>query len=267
MNADVQKGSYKSFQDLYDIKNNAFDIVRFTLAVMVIYSHSYPLFYGAVSSGDILTRISKHQIDFASLAVICFFIISGYLITQSLYASKNYFDYFIKRILRIFPALISSTLLFSIIIGPIITNLNFSDYFSNSNPNNVKSFIIDTITLYITGFSSTINDLFLYNPFPSAINGSAWTLKHEFACYIILALMSYLYIFRHKALLITSSLVVFVLVILTLAINLNLIQSNWWVFIETQSLIKFFYYFISGSLLYVFRDKIYYNHRFIFYFY
>ncbi|TFF34045.1 acyltransferase family protein [Mucilaginibacter psychrotolerans] len=63
-------------------RNNNFDLLRFTAAVMVIFSHTY-LVNGQFSNEPLQKLIGF--IDFGALGVKIFFIISGYLITKSLY--------------------------------------------------------------------------------------------------------------------------------------------------------------------------------------
>jgi peptidoglycan/LPS O-acetylase OafA/YrhL len=249
----------KTFFEVYDRNNNAFDMTRLILAWLVLYSHSYPLFYGPERLGDVLARLTGNQIDFGSLAVICFFVISGFLVTQSILNSKGYIDYFFKRSLRIFPALIAAAVIFSVAVGPFLSDLKLKEYFNST----VGKYIIDTITLNITGFQSTINDVFSINPYPSAINGSAWSLKHEFACYIILALLYFFFIIKHKLLLLCTTATVFILVILNISNGFYLHQSDFWIFIEPAQFTKLLFYFFAGSLFYVFREKIYYNNRFV----
>ena len=62
-------------------RNNNFDFIRFIAASMVIYSHAFPLSRG--NDGELLKDITNGQWSFGSLAVAVFFVISGFLISQS----------------------------------------------------------------------------------------------------------------------------------------------------------------------------------------
>ena len=98
-------------------RNNNFDFIRFIAASMVIYSHAFPLSRG--NDGELLKDITNGQWSFGSLAVAVFFVISGFLISQS-YDRKNQPLNFIKaRILRIFPGLIVVILLSALVLGPL----------------------------------------------------------------------------------------------------------------------------------------------------
>ena len=73
-------------------KNN-FDFLRFALATIVLYAHSYYLYYGKLythSMSNVYSitygQLSGHLED---VAVNIFFIISGYLITMSYLKIEN----------------------------------------------------------------------------------------------------------------------------------------------------------------------------------
>lgn len=194
----VEYNEPKTFLDVYSRRENAFDILRFILAVFVIYGHSYPLLLGSASTGDILARLTHFQLDIAALAVYSFFVISGFLIIQSLENSSSYTSYFIKRTLRIVPAFFISLSLIAIVIGPIVSELSFAEYFSNSDGLGPFTFIYKNLFFNIKGYSWIIHDVFANNPFQYGLNGSMWTLKHEVACYIVLVILAVFHIVKYK---------------------------------------------------------------------
>ena len=49
----------KTFFEIYDRKNNSFDILRFILASLVIYTHTFPLLEGNGTLGDISSTLHK----------------------------------------------------------------------------------------------------------------------------------------------------------------------------------------------------------------
>lgn len=57
---------------------NNFDFLRFFLAALVIFSHSYPLFYGS-KDWEPFYRATRHQLEAGAVAVDGFFVISGFL--------------------------------------------------------------------------------------------------------------------------------------------------------------------------------------------
>lgn len=65
------------------MRGNNFDFLRFSFALFVVISHSYPL-SGSDLSNQWFLKITNNQIELSSLGLNGFFILSGYLIFQSL---------------------------------------------------------------------------------------------------------------------------------------------------------------------------------------
>ena len=79
---------------------NNFDLLRILFAWFVIVSHSYVL--NGVGESDPLGQLTSNYFILSFIGVKGFFVISGYLILQSLTRSKTVLDYVAKRMLRIF---------------------------------------------------------------------------------------------------------------------------------------------------------------------
>jgi|GEM_PF-2450942 len=77
---------------------NNFHAIRYVLALFVLYSHSFGLL--------VLPEPGLFAFTFGSLAVRCFFALSGYLIALSCMHTNNLIYYAWNRILRIIPALV-----------------------------------------------------------------------------------------------------------------------------------------------------------------
>ena len=154
-------------------KNN-FDIFRLVFATLVLITHSYSL--TGLPEHDFLYNMTSGQISCSSLGVKGFFIISGYLIFQSVLLSKNWVDYIIKRILRIYPAYIA-VLIFAIILGFFISDLSANQYFSD-------------LAMFLP-LHYQIDHVFSTNVYKDAINGSIWTIPYEFLFYLILSFAFY----------------------------------------------------------------------------
>src|SRR6266851_10046745 len=80
---------------------NNFDFLRFALATFVILSHSWDLVRGRESNPIMIA--TRGQMEFGSVAVDGFFILSGFLITMSFINSGSVLDYLRRRVLRIYP--------------------------------------------------------------------------------------------------------------------------------------------------------------------
>ena len=168
-------------------RKNNFDFLRLVLATFVIITHAYHL------SNDNLTEwlrdLTNNQVTFSYLGVKGFFVISGYLIFQSLIRSKGLLDYYWKRILRLFPALLV-VLILTVILAPFVYENELVPFLSNTD---VWTYIPNNLSLYKSQYF--ISGIFENNPYKGAINGSLWTIRYEFTMYVIL---SFLYIIRKK---------------------------------------------------------------------
>ena len=156
-------------------RRNNFDFLRLLLASLVIVSHSYPL----TKNEEILSVITNGQEEFGSFAVNGFFALSGYFIFLSLQRSKTIANYFWKRILRLYPALIG-LMIFTLVLVPILYEGNHL----TSTIKNYWVYALGGLSLYHVKYF--ITGIFENNPFKGAINGSLWTLWYEFSMYMFL---------------------------------------------------------------------------------
>lgn len=159
---------------------NNFDFLRFIFASFVIISHSYAL--SGSTEGDILSRITKSQMNFSYIGVHGFFIISGYLIFNSLLRCKGLADYYWKRLLRLYPALFV-VLLLTVLLAPAVYEGSVP-YLHNKS---VYSYIPQNLTLFFR--QKGIDGVFESNPYKHSINGSLWTICYEFSMYIMVSFL------------------------------------------------------------------------------
>ncbi|OGO28642.1 MAG: hypothetical protein A2136_07490 [Chloroflexi bacterium RBG_16_54_11] len=254
----------KPIEEIYNTKNNAFDLFRFLLASSIIIFHSYVL--TGIQKPDFLAVLTKGQINLAEFAVGGFFAISGFLVTQSLFNSKSVHQYLWKRFLRLFPALLVSLVFSAILIGPFITKLSMRDYFFGSEGVSPWQNIFSNITLSIFNFKYLIRDLFKNNPYPYAVNGSLWTLKHEFASYLLLVVLAFFGFIKHPKLLIIFSGLIGSAYLINHLMGVNLVSkitTTWWIFnsVEYPYFLEYFWMFLLGSIIYIYRKNIFVNSR------
>lgn len=150
---------------------NCFDFLRLFAAFLVLFSHSYPLI------GDPEPTILKMTLG--EIGVNIFFTTSGFLITQSWLRGPAPKIYMAKRCLRIFPALVVVLLVSVFIVGPSVTALTLEEYFSN------KQTYRYLMNIIFAG-GGELPGVFKDNPFVGSVNGSLWTLKYEFAMYVVI---------------------------------------------------------------------------------
>lgn len=117
---------------------------------------------------------------------LCFFIISGYLISESWERDPNLLRFFQRRLLRIMPGLALCTLLTVLVLGPLLTNLTLKGYFTNPHTFGYFQNLALHIVFYLPG-------VFEHNRVANAVNGSLWSLPIEFFLYIIVAVIGVLH--------------------------------------------------------------------------
>jgi len=147
-----------------------FVAIRLIAALLVIFGHSFPL-TGGEGPGYLGSPVS-------TLAVKVFFVISGYLISESWMQDANVARYLCRRALRIFPALSALCLLTVLLVGPALTQLNWAEYFGNPGT-------WDYLENVILKPNYALPGMFGANLYPGAVNGSLWTLPVEFSMYLL----------------------------------------------------------------------------------
>ena len=154
------------------MQKNNFNLIRFFLATFVILSHNIEFLEGD-RKNEFLTRLFG-TISLGEFSVSCFFIISGFLIVKSWDKNNNVRTYLTNRILRIYPGFIVASIISCFVFGAFGGNIHYFEEF------NFVRFLKGLITLNIPHTPQIFA-----NSHYSHINGSLWTIKHEFICYLI----------------------------------------------------------------------------------
>lgn len=155
-------------------------VLHFIAALFVIYGHQHALL------GLPIPILLGSGIQTIGVKII--FIISGYLITQSLRNIKGSRlniarTYLVKRLSRIYPELIGCLVVSSFIVGPLFTNLAQAEYWSNIR---YYHYITANLSMYPT---YGLPGVFTENPYPNAVNGSLWTLPIELFLYVLILII------------------------------------------------------------------------------
>lgn len=156
--------------------SNAFDIFRHVAAISVLFSHHFALSNLPEPKAFGVTKLG-------TFAVIVFFSISGYLITNSYLRSSSIKSYFEKRIFRIFPALIICSIIMTFIICANFGKTPPYDYILSIN--SLKNFFY--FSLFGAHAHPDQMNFFASNyKYPDSLNGSLWTLFFEFFDYLMI---------------------------------------------------------------------------------
>ena len=164
---------------------NCFNTLRLGAAVAVLVSHSFAV-------------VARHEPSVGTntvgrVAVLVFFVISGFLITQSWLREPRLGRYLLKRGLRIFPALVAVLGLTALVLGPIVTTLPGGSYLHSYG---TWSYIFQN-TAFRTVYE--LPGVFGGNAHPRAVNASLWTLPVEVHAYLMVAALGLLSVLRTRA--------------------------------------------------------------------
>ncbi|MBR0821874.1 acyltransferase [Bradyrhizobium liaoningense] len=206
------------------VRVGSFDLLRLAAALMVLWSHQFALLgvpetfvYGASPS---------------AVGVYIFFAISGYLNAQSLLKGQSSWRFLVRRACRIYPALVGLAV-FCVLVGASFTAAG-SEFWER-----VPDFLFRNSTI-LFGIRYTLPGVFETNPFPSAMNGSLWTLPSEIKLYIYLAIIAVAVRYRPRFLL-----VALLAAFLGFLVWFHVTSTT----VETAYFQKFAIVFISGAAL------------------
>ncbi len=152
--------------------------MRIVLALVILTYHSFLLAPNRAGHAF----ISQHFYLFIIALIPMFFGLSGFLVTGSALRTRSVRVFLTYRGLRIFPALVVEVSLCALLLGPWLTSLPLSEYFTAKQFFSYFGNIVGIVRMELPG-------VFLDNPFPKIVNGSLWTLQPEFYCYLIMALL------------------------------------------------------------------------------
>lgn len=151
---------------------NNFDFLRILAAFLVLISHQFAL--------NRLPEPAIFNMSLGTFAVLIFFSISGFLVSQSWRQDPHGLRFLAKRFLRIWPGLAVVTLVAAFVLGPLVSTLDASAYFTHPQVLDfLRNLKVVTIRYFLPGVFET-------NAYPKAVNGSLWTIPIEVRCYLFL---------------------------------------------------------------------------------
>jgi hypothetical protein len=121
----------RTFDQLATGRDNNLNLLRMVAASSVLFSHSYALTGHMLE--EPLVVASGQRTDAATIGVVVFFAISGFLIAQSLARSRSLYAYAVARGLRIVPGLAWAKLICVFGLGWYATTLSTSGYFQHED--------------------------------------------------------------------------------------------------------------------------------------
>ncbi len=161
---------------------NSLGFLRWVFACAVIVYHGYII--AAVTQDPVRRHL---DITLGRTAVLCFFLLSGFLVARSYRDSTGLFDYLRKRVLRIYPAYWLALWVTICVLAPL-SWIHAHGTYHNYRASRPWRYFEQNWTLYLHHNSlpgtyrgtPAAHAIHLYSP-----NGSLWTLRYEFICYLV----------------------------------------------------------------------------------
>lgn len=222
-----------SFGTAFDPRANSLNALRLALALLVLVAHSSELGgYGRALQ------------SLGAWAVCGFFCVSGYLITASRAHSRSLRDFLWRRFLRIYPAFLAALIVVAFVIAPVAGQWAGAGSWT---PDAALTYVLRNLGVWI--FQLDVGEMLGGVPFPGVWNGSLWTLGHEALCYVVVGLV-FLLPGRSRRLAILALFVASSIVAGASAGGLSILPVTGSTFCALLS------YFLSGALLYLWRDRV-----------
>lgn len=154
--------------------DNFFTPLRLVFASLVVLGHAYAV---ALRDASLEPHMFYHY-TFSYLAVNLFFIASGFLVTKSMVYRGDTPSFISARVLRIFPALAIHVLFLMFIIGPLATNIAWSEFFSSPD------WYLQPL-MVLTFFETDMNLPGIFDTNAEQYGSATlWTLRYEVIAYI-----------------------------------------------------------------------------------
>lgn len=159
---------------------SSFDAIRLVASFAVLVGHHFLLFgyrqptFGAYG-------------QLAPMGVFVFFAVSGYFIAGSWERDPHLQRYWVRRSLRIFPALVVVVLLTVFFVGPLVSELAVGDYARDSS---TSSYLKNAVL--VLGIQYELPGVFL-GSVTRAANLSLWSLPIELVMYLVLCIVGFLF--------------------------------------------------------------------------
>jgi peptidoglycan/LPS O-acetylase OafA/YrhL len=219
-------------------RDNNTQLLRLLAATGVIAFHSRVLSGHASDS----LMFSVGEVNLGTLGLDSFFVLSGFLVTQSWLRRSHLSAFLAARALRIYPALIAAVAL-SILLAGLSSSLPWA------------SFLTDPKTLAFARHNALgwrieylLPGAFKANPYPDAVNGSLWTLPVELRLYVGVALFGACGLLARRNL---------YAITLAMLVAVFVLKPGWLPLpTKDKAVFELALLFAFGSFAYVWRDRI-----------
>jgi peptidoglycan/LPS O-acetylase OafA/YrhL len=162
-----------------------FDSLRLIAASSVIFSHSFLIADGQ-ERNEPFVGLFGHILGI--YGVYIFFILSGLLVTQSMFSSNSIKSFSLKRFIRIYPGLLICNVLTISLAVAMFYSGSVSQFISESGKSTLEVFALLRDPISYDGLEFYASQSHL----GAILNGSLWTIRQEAICYIAVGAFFYL---------------------------------------------------------------------------
>jgi peptidoglycan/LPS O-acetylase OafA/YrhL len=156
--------------------NTGFAWLRMIGALTVVVDHSAPL----TDPSRLTVFPTSWNLSPGYIALLGFFAMSGYQISDSWRQDPSWWRFSAKRVLRLWPPLLFVLLVTALVIGPLVSTLRLTEYLSARD---TWGYIVHNAGLYT--LQHQLPGVFVDNPWPWSVTGSIWTLSMEVTGYLL----------------------------------------------------------------------------------
>ncbi|MFM5908646.1 MAG: acyltransferase family protein [Novosphingobium sp.] len=164
---------------------NAFGFLRLLFASLVIVSH-FPQLVDGNAKRELLYSLTG-TVGLGGLSVDGFFLISGYLVVSSFCNQPTVVAYLARRLARIVPGFVLACLFCLLVVAPL-AGVDYGVIAADW-----RQHIATTLILH----EPMVPQAFAGTHYP-VMNGSMWTIIHEFRCYLVVIVLGLLGAFRWR---------------------------------------------------------------------
>ncbi|HUB96442.1 MAG TPA: acyltransferase [Stellaceae bacterium] len=168
-----------------DGRRNNFDGLRLFAAFTVMLTHSFLIGEGRIDH-DPLMLLTRGKCTIGVMGVFVFFVVSGYLVTQSCETTGSIPRFLIKRALRIYPGLAFCLVLLAFVLGPLETSLGIRAYLADPRS---WGYVASNLAMHID-WNTLPGVRFTGWEAGAIVNGPLWSLPCEVLMYLMVAALA-----------------------------------------------------------------------------
>lgn len=170
----------KTIGSAFTSRHNRLTPIRLVLATAVLVEHAIIVTQGSEPPPPL--AINGWSLSYA--AVNAFFILSGFLIADSLERRADPYQFVAARALRLWPALLVLSFVAVFVIGPAVTILSVPEYFGSA-----QTWLFPVYVLAFLDTSQGPAGIFSAHPWSGEFSATLWTLRYEVIAYAAAALI------------------------------------------------------------------------------